>query len=93
MRAHDTQAGNVSMGDPIRRLLLHLGENIADDLGVLVGVLLRTRDIDSHEAELGPGERVVEIVFEKVVFGEVLKVGVLDEGQVGVGEDADIHGG
>lgn len=92
MRAHHTETGNVSMLHAVRRLLLHLGEDIADDLGVLVGVLLRARDVDGDVAELGPGEGVVEVVFEEVVFGEVLEVGVLDEGEVGGGEDADIHG-
>jgi len=34
---------------------------------------------------------VVEIVFQEVVLGKVFEVGMLNEGQVGVGEDADIH--
>lgn len=92
MRAHHAETGNVTMLHAVRRLLLHLGEDIADDLGVLVGVLLGARDVDGDVAELGPGEGVVEVVFEEVVFGEVLEVRVLDEGEVGGGEDADIHG-
>jgi hypothetical protein len=36
---------------------------------------------------------VVQVVLEEVVLGEVLEVGVLNEGQIGVGEQADIHGG
>ena len=35
---------------------------------------------------------MVEIVFQEVVLGEVFEVGMLNEGQVGVCEDADIHG-
>lgn len=36
---------------------------------------------------------MIEVVFEEVVLGEVLEVGVLDEGEVGVCEEADVHGG
>ena len=78
--------------DAVGGLLLHLREDIADDLGVLVGVLLGARDVDGDVAELGPREGVVEVVLEEVVLGEVLEVGVLDEGEVRTGEDADIHG-
>jgi hypothetical protein len=35
---------------------------------------------------------MVEVVLEEVVLGEVLEVCVLNEGQVCVCEDADIHG-
>lgn len=77
----------------IRGLLLHLGEHVADDLGVLVGVLLGAGDVDGDVAELGPGQRVVQVVLEEVVFGQVFEVGVLDEGEVGGGEDADVHCG
>jgi hypothetical protein len=35
---------------------------------------------------------VVEVVLEEVVLGEVLEVCVLNEGQVCVCKDADIHG-
>lgn len=35
---------------------------------------------------------MVEVVFEKVVFREVLEVGVLDEGKVGRLEESDVHG-
>lgn len=50
-------------------------------------------DIDGHETKLWPGEGVVEVVLEEVVLGEVLEVGVLDEGEVVGGEEADIHCG
>ena len=93
MCAHDAQASNMAMRHAVRRLFLHLGEHIADDLGIVVGVLLGAGDVDGYVAELGPGEGVVEVVFQEVVFGEVFEVGVLDEGQVGGGEEADIHDG
>ncbi|KAK2729580.1 hypothetical protein CKAH01_02554 [Colletotrichum kahawae] len=74
-------------------LLLHLGEHIADDLGVVVGCALGAGDVDGDIAELGPREGVVEVVLEEVVLGQVLEVGVLYEGEVGGLEEADIHGG
>ena len=36
---------------------------------------------------------MVEVVLEEVVLGQVLEVGVLDEGQVCVCEEPDIHCG
>lgn len=36
---------------------------------------------------------MVEIVFEEVVLGQVLQVGVLDQREVRRLEEADIHGG
>lgn len=36
---------------------------------------------DGHEAELRPGEGVVEVVFQEVVFGEVGDVAGLDGGE------------
>lgn len=36
---------------------------------------------------------MVEVVFEKVVFGEIGDVGLLDVRDVGGAEEADIHGG
>lgn len=67
MRAHDTQTSNVAMLHPIRRLLLHLGKHVSDNLGVLAGdgaisvAVLGPHDGD--EGELGPCEGVVEVVF------------------------------
>lgn len=34
---------------------------------------------------------MVEVIFEEVVLREVLEVGVLDEGEIGVCEESDIH--
>ena len=82
----------MSMRHPIRGLLLHLRQHIAHDARRIVGALWRTRDVDGDEGELGPGERVVEVVFHKVVFGEVGDVGVLDVRDVGGVEEADVHG-
>lgn len=92
MRPHDTQTRDVPVLHPVRRLLLHLGQHVADNLGVVVGPLARARDIDGDEAELRPGQRVVEVVLEEVVLGQVLQVGVLDQREVGRGEEADVHG-
>lgn len=77
--------------DAVRGLFFHFGEDIADDLGVVIGGLCGAGDVDRHEGELGPGEGVVEVVLEEVVLGEVLEVGVLDEGDVGGAEEADVH--
>lgn len=93
MRAHDAQAGNVAVLYTVGGLLLHLGQDIADNLGVVVGRLLGTGDIDGDEAELRPREGVVEVVLEKVILGQVLEVGVLNEWKVGWSEESDIHGG
>lgn len=82
----------MSMRDPIRRVLLHLGEYVAHNLGILVGPLARPRHIHGDVAQLWPREGMVEVVFQEVVFGEVLEVGVLDEGEVFDGKDADVHG-
>lgn len=82
----------MPMRHAIRGLLLHLREHITHDAGRVVGRLLRARDVDGDEGELGPGERVVEVVFHKVVFGEVGDVGVLHVGDVGGVEEADVHG-
>jgi hypothetical protein len=93
MGAHDAEAGDVAMGDAVGGLLLHLGQDVADNLGVVVGPPHGPRDVDGDIAELRPRQRVVEVVLEEVVLGQVLEVGVLDEGQVGVGEHANVHGG
>lgn len=93
MRPHHTQARNVPVLHAIRRLLLHLGQHVAHNLGVVVGPLARARDVHRHEAELRPRQRVVEVVLEEVVFRQVLQVGVLDERQVGGGEESDVHDG
>jgi len=69
--------------DPVRRLLLHLGEYVPDNFGVLVRGPLRARGIDGHIAELRPRERMVQVVLQEVVFREILEVCVLYEGQVG----------
>ncbi|CCF39668.1 hypothetical protein CH063_10438 [Colletotrichum higginsianum] len=83
----------MAVGNAVGGLLLHLGQDVADNLGVVVGGALRARDIDGDIAELGPREGVVEVVLEEVVLGQVLEVGVLYEGEVGGLEQADIHDG
>lgn len=93
MRAHDTQAGDMAVLHPVRRLLLHLGQDVADDLGVVISRLGRARNVDGHIGQLRPRQRVVQVVLEEVVLGKVLDVGVLDQRDVGGAEDADIHFG
>jgi hypothetical protein len=44
--AHDGQRRDVAVLHAVGRLLLHLGEHIADDLGVVVGRLGRARHVD-----------------------------------------------
>jgi len=50
----------------IRRVLLHFRQDIADDPGIVVGRLLRSRDIYCDEGELRPREGMVEVVFHEV---------------------------
>ena len=71
MRAHDTQTRDVTMLDPIRRFLLHLRKHVSDDLRGVVGGAGRAGDIDGDVGEGGPGQGVVEVVFEEVVFRQV----------------------
>jgi len=49
--------------------------------------------IYGNVAQLGPAERMVEVVFAEVVFGEVRDVGLLDVRYVRGAEDSDIHVG
>ena len=55
----------------IRRLLFHFREDIANNLGGIIGSALGAGDIDGDVGEGGPGEGVVEVVFKEVVFGEI----------------------
>jgi hypothetical protein len=93
MGAHDGQRGDVAVRDAVGGLLLHLGEHIADDLGVVVGGLFGAGDVDGDEGQLGPRQGVVQVVLEEIVLGQVLEVGVLDQRYVGRAEEADVHGG
>lgn len=83
----------MTMRHTISRLLLHLGQHIAHDLGVVIRPLGRTAHVHSDIAQLRPRQRMVQVVFEKVVFGEILQIGVLDEREVRAAEDADVHCG
>jgi hypothetical protein len=51
---------------PIRGILLHLGQDIADYARVVIGCLLGPRDIDGNVGELGPAEGMVEVVFHEI---------------------------
>lgn len=93
----------MPMLHPIRRLLLHLREHIPNNLGILArqipapglparlpaGVLCVSvlGADDGDEGQLRPGEGVVEVVFQEVVFGEVGDVAGLD-----AGEEVDVGG-
>lgn len=54
MRAHHGQAGDVAVLDAVCGLLLHLGEDVSDDLGVVIGGLLGAGDVDRDKAQLWP---------------------------------------
>lgn len=54
MRPHDAKAGDVPVLHPVRRLLLHLGEHVPHDLGVVVRGALGARRVDGHVRELRP---------------------------------------
>jgi hypothetical protein len=81
MRPHHTQTSNMPVLHSIRRLLLHLRKNIPHDLGVLARDIAgsagaRSRSLvpaarahNGDEAQLRPGEGMVEVVFEEVVLG------------------------
>lgn len=111
MRPHHTQTSDMTMLQSIRRLLLHLRQNIPHHLRILAGDITRhagpgtTALItilgpdDGDEAQLGPCQGVVEVVFQKVVFGEVGDVAGLDGGEEvdvggvgGEGDDVDHFG-
>lgn len=113
MRPHHTQTRNMSMRNPIRRLLLHLRQHISHYFRILIpSTRRRGRNPipsllipvlgpdDSHETQLRPRERVVQVVFQKVVLGQVGDVAGLDGGEEvdvrwvrGEGEDVDHFGG
>lgn len=92
MRPHHTQTRNMSMRHPIRGLLLHLGQHITHDARRVVGRFSGARDVDGDEGELWPGQGVVEVVFHKVVLGQVGDVGVLHVRDIRGVEEADVHG-
>lgn len=62
MRAHDTERGNVTVLNSIAGLLLHLRENIADNLGWVVGCLLRARYLETKKKTKYEQERYIERV-------------------------------
>lgn len=89
MRAHHTQARDMSMWNPIRGFLLHLSEDIAHHLGIFfrspaadaAGFMLSIAVFGPHdgdEAQLRPCQGMVEVVFQKVVLGQVGNVAGLD---------------
>ena len=82
MRPHNAKTCDMSMLYPIHRLFLHLCKHIPHDLRRVVGRALRTCGIDGDEGELRPAERVVEIVLEEVVLGEIGNVGGLHVGDI-----------
>ena len=91
MGAHNGERGDVAVRHAVGRLLLHLGQDISYDLGVVIGRLFGPRHVDGDIRQLRPRERVVEVVLEEVVLGEVLEVGVLDQWDVGGLKESDIH--
>lgn len=83
----------------VARLLLHLGQDVAHDLGVLLALAWLGPN-DGNEAQLGPRKRMVEIVLHEVVLRKIGDIACLhsrekgDVGRVG-GErhDVDHFGG
>jgi hypothetical protein len=69
MCTHHTQTGDVSMLHPVRRILLHLCEDIANNARVVIRGLLGAGDVDGDVGELGPAERMVEVVFHEIAGG------------------------
>lgn len=90
MRAHNTQTRNMSMSNPIRRLLFHLRKDISHYFRIIIScsiqsispLLVSVLGPDHRdETELWPGEGVVEVVFQKVVLGKIGDVAGLDGGE------------
>lgn len=95
----------MTMLHTIRRLLLHLRQNIPHNLRILAGDISRDAGArtaalipvlgpdNGDEAQLRPCQGVVEVVFQEVVFGEVGDVASLDGGEQvdvgGVGGEGD----
>jgi hypothetical protein len=73
----------VAVLDPVRGILLHLGEHVADDFGRLVRRPLRARGVDGDVGERGPRQGVVEVVFHEIVLRQVGEVRLLHVGEVG----------
>ena len=90
VRPHHAQARDVPVRHAVRRLLLHLGEHISDDLWRVCSGAGRA-GVDRHVGERRPGQGVVQVVLEEVVLGEVGEVGLLDMRQVRGAKEADVH--
>lgn len=98
MRPHDAQTSNMPMRDTVGRFLLHFRKNVSYHLGVsvtrpggavfaiLFGVAI-LRAHNGHEAQLGPCQGMVKVVFQEVVLGKVGDVAGLDGG-----EEVDVAG-
>jgi hypothetical protein len=74
------------MRHPIRGLFFHLSQHIPDNLGIrmVIAPSIAVTTLGSYygdEAELRPCERVVQVVLEKVVFGQVGDVAGLHRGE------------
>lgn len=112
MRAHDAQTRDMPMRHAVGGFLLHLREDVAHHFRIMA-VPATTAAIprfllfgggggvsdDGDEAELRPRKRVVQVVFEEVVLGQVCDVAGLDGGEErevggvgGQGHDVDHFG-
>lgn len=81
MGAEHGEGGDVAVAG-LTGLLLHLGEDVADDLGVVVL---------GNEEELRPREDVVEVVLHLVVLGEAEEVAGLHRQEVVHRRSPDAH--
>ena len=68
MRSHDTETRNMPMLYIIDGLFLHLRQHIADDLGRIVWRFPWSRGIHGNVGELGPRQRVVQVILQEVIF-------------------------
>lgn len=91
MRPVHAQTCDVPVLHAVRGLLLHLRQYISHDLRRVVGCPWRPGDVHGDVGERGPGERMVQVVFEEVVLREVGEVRLLHVGDVGGPEDTDVH--
>nr|POE52051.1 hypothetical protein CFP56_52432 [Quercus suber] len=55
MRAHHAERGDVPVLHAVGRVLLHLGEHVANDLGRIVGCFLRSRDLSGKRSSFQGG--------------------------------------
>lgn len=71
MRSHYGERGDVAVGDAVGGLFFHFGEDVAYDLGRVIGCLWGTGDLDSSASEYLDIEDVYLRGLRRVAEGEV----------------------